>query len=107
MEIKDPPSKVYYDYLKGKGLDVPPTYESFTSTLKDKKSAEQYYGYLREQKRNQPDLDLPPTPESFYTTLAEDGAKKKYRRLISRISRAARAFLFVRCRAACEEWRIQ
>ena len=59
----------YYDYLKKAGADVPPTFESFKSTLSDEPSAKQYYDYLKSNK-----FDAPDTFDSFANTL---GLKKK------------------------------
>jgi hypothetical protein len=59
----------YYEYLKAAKADVPPTYESFETTLADETVAKQYYQYLRDAK-----FDTPDTFESFTTTL---GLKKK------------------------------
>lgn len=42
-------SEKYYKYLKGKGVSVPPTYDSFVSTLKDDGKREKYYKYLQSQ----------------------------------------------------------
>jgi len=89
------PTKQYYDYLKRRGMDVPPTYESFKSTLSDKAAAEQYYGYLQTSKQKAPDLDIAPDFDSFYTTLSQDSAKKKYgwlTRLYNALRAAAAAF---------------
>lgn len=59
----------YYSYLKNAGADVPPSFESFRTTLSDEKSASQYYTYLRQN-----NFDAPDTFESFANTI---GLKKK------------------------------
>ena len=59
----------YYEYLKSKGLDVPPTYESFQNTLNDPNQASKYYKYLQSKKSQDSSLDLPPNFDSFYNTL--------------------------------------
>ncbi len=59
----------YYNYLKSKGADVPPTYDSFHSTLQNEESAKKYYDYVKSK-----GYDAPPTFESFSNTL---GLKKK------------------------------
>jgi len=56
--------KKYYEYLKSSGADVPPTYESFSSTLQDSGSAKQYYEYLKKE-----GFDAPDTFESFSSTM--------------------------------------
>jgi hypothetical protein len=53
----------YYNYLKSKKVDVPPTYESFSKTLEDKASAEKYFGYLKTKK-----VDVPDSFDSFSKT---------------------------------------
>ena len=58
----------YYDYLKKSGADVPPSVESFKTTLSDDNSAKQYYGYLKKN-----NFDAPDTFDSFANTL---GLKK-------------------------------
>lgn len=63
------PRKQYYDYLKGAGADVPPTFESFSATLENEKNAKTYYEYLRKE-----GFDAPDSFESFSKTL---GVKKK------------------------------
>jgi hypothetical protein len=59
----------YYEYLKSKGLDVPPTVEQFQSTLQDKASSDKYYAYLQNKKASMPNLDIAPDANSFYNTL--------------------------------------
>ncbi len=59
----------YYEYLKGKGADVPPTLESFRNTLSDETSGKQYHQYLKSK-----GFDAPDTYESFASTF---GLKKK------------------------------
>lgn len=61
----------YYDYLKSNGADVPPTFQSFNTTLQDQAAAQKYYQYLRDN-----GFDTPDTYESFANTL---GIKKKER----------------------------
>lgn len=62
-------AKKYYEYLKGKNVDLPPTFESFQSTLQDDDKRQKYYEYLSTK-----DVDLPPTFDSFSNTLV---VKKK------------------------------
>lgn len=62
-------SKKYYEYLKSKGVDVAPTFESFTNTLQDDNKRKKYYEYLQTK-----DIDLAPSFESFTNTLV---VKKK------------------------------
>ena len=62
----DNPSKKYYEYLSSKGVDVPPTYESFERTLQDDDSRKKYYEYLQTK-----DVDIAPTYESFSSTLVK------------------------------------
>ena len=59
----------YYQYLKGAKADVPPTFESFKTTLSDDKTSRQYYQYLRDNK-----FDTPDNYDSFSNTF---GLKKK------------------------------
>jgi len=59
----------YYEYLKSKGLDVPPTVEQFQSTLQDKAVSDKYYAYLQDKKASMPNLDIAPDANSFYNTL--------------------------------------
>ena len=67
----------YYEYLKGAGADVPPTVESFTTTLQDPASAKTYYDYVVKE-----GYDAPPTFESFSSTLlstpSEEVKKKEF-----------------------------
>jgi len=61
--------QTYYNYLKANGADVPPTINSFETTLSDSASASQYYTYLKDN-----GFDVPETLDSFTTTF---GLKKK------------------------------
>jgi len=63
------PLEQYYNYLVANKADVPPSFESFRSTLQDDATARTYFDYL---KKNQ--FDAPETYESFVSTL---GLKKK------------------------------
>jgi len=68
-----PVSKKYYEYLKSKNLDVPPTYESFQKTLSNQESARKYFSYLQSKKSQ--GIDVPESFESFYKTLSLKGAQ--------------------------------
>lgn len=59
----------YYQYLKGKGANVPPSVDAFRTTLSNPENAEKYYTYLVNNKFN-----VAPSFEGFQTTL---GLKKK------------------------------
>lgn len=57
--------RLYYDFLKTKGADLPPTYENFESTLMDESKAKQYYEYL-----SQNNFDRPESFDVFYENIA-------------------------------------
>jgi hypothetical protein len=61
--------KQYFEYLQKAGADVPPSFDSFKSTLSDEKEAQTYFNYLKTNK-----FDTPDTFDSFYSTF---GFKKK------------------------------
>lgn len=61
--------KQYFEYLQKAGADVPPSFDSFKSTLSNEKDAQTYFNYLKANK-----FDTPETFDSFYNTF---GFKKK------------------------------
>ena len=63
MAQGNPELQKYYTYLKSRGADVPPDYNTFSTTLDDPAEAQKYYGYLKKNK-----FDTPDTYESFATT---------------------------------------
>jgi len=72
-----PANVKYYEYLKSKKLDVPPTYDSFQKTLSDKEKAMKYYSYLSSKKSQGMDVDIPASFDSFYNTLNPKGASSE------------------------------
>jgi hypothetical protein len=69
----DPPLKKYYDYLRTKGADVPGSYESFESTLKNEDAARKFHTYAVQK-----GFDAPKDYNSFANTfsLRNDGVVK-------------------------------
>lgn len=59
----------YYQYLKGKGADLPPTYDSFKKTMQDPTESQKYYSYVKQK-----GFDAPDTYDSFASTF---GLQKK------------------------------
>jgi hypothetical protein len=57
--------KKYYGYLQSKGADVPNTYESFETTLKDETAARKFHQYAVDK-----GFDAPPDYNSFASTFS-------------------------------------
>lgn len=65
-------AKIYYNYLKSKGIDVAPTYESFVNTLEDYSNRLNYYEYLKTK-----EVYIAPSFESFSTILNQSLVQHK------------------------------
>ncbi len=61
----------YYNYLKSKGANIPPTFDSFRSTLQNPEKAQKFYQYVKTNNFN-----APATFDVFQKTLLGNGKQQ-------------------------------